>query len=68
MNRKTRGAKPASSVSPYETLKATPIWVIVDNAINDLVKNKDLVETTRRDYIVGYICEKLQRALPALDD
>jgi hypothetical protein len=36
----------------------------VDEAINDLVKNRDLIETTRRDYIVGYICEKLQRVLP----
>lgn len=40
------------------------VWKIVDEAINDLVKNRDLIETTRRDYIVGYICEKLQRVLP----
>jgi len=68
MNLKTRKARPEPSASPYETQKGTPVWRIVDNAINDLVKNKDLVETTHRDYIVGYICEKLQRILPLSDD
>jgi hypothetical protein len=68
MNRKTRTAKPSSSVSPYETQKGTLVWRIVDNAINDLVNNRDLVEATRRDYIVGYICEKLQRVLPTSSD
>jgi hypothetical protein len=47
--------------------RGTPVWKLVDKAINDLVENKDLVETTRRDYIVGYICEKLERLLPKTD-
>jgi hypothetical protein len=36
----------------------------VDKAINDLVDNQDLVEATQRDYIVGYICKKLESVLP----
>lgn len=67
MNRKARTTKPASSTGPYEMHRGTPVWKLVDKAINDLVENKDLVETTRRDYIVGYICEKLERLLPKTD-
>jgi hypothetical protein len=61
MNRRSAKEMSASSVSPYETQKGTQVWRTVNKAINDLVKNKDLIETTDRDYIVGYICEKLQR-------
>ena len=63
MNRKTRMTKLASSNGPYEMHRGTPAWQLVDKAINDLVENEDIVETTRRDYIVGYICEKLERLL-----
>jgi hypothetical protein len=68
MNRKTRTPESSSSVSPYETQKGTPVWRIVDNAINDLVNNDDLVEATRHDYIVGYVCKKLQPILPTSSD
>jgi len=46
--------------SPYEAYKETPLWKTVDGAVSHLVENGDVVEMTRRDYIVGYICEKLQ--------
>jgi hypothetical protein len=36
----------------------------VDKAIADLVENQDIIENTRRDYIVGYFCKKLERLLP----
>jgi hypothetical protein len=68
MNRKVGRVEPSHAVSPYDAQKGSPVWKIVDEAINDLVKNKDLVETTRRDYIVGFICEKLLRTLPMTDD
>jgi len=35
--------------------------MIVEKAIQDLVENHDIVETARRDYIVGTICKKLER-------
>lgn len=49
-----------SSVSPYETYKGTELWKIVDKVVSDLVENSDIVETARRDYIVGYLCQSLQ--------
>jgi hypothetical protein len=44
---------------PYEAFESTAIWKKLDKAVNELVKNKDIVETTRREYIVGYLCEAL---------
>jgi hypothetical protein len=67
MDRKTKTSKPSPTASPYEIYKGTPVWRILDKAVSDLVENNDLVETTRRDYIVGYICKKLQRVLPKSD-
>ncbi|MGA9584912.1 MAG: hypothetical protein WBQ95_06255 [Terracidiphilus sp.] len=49
-----------SSDTPYDVFRGAEIWNVVDKAISDLVKNNDLIENTRRDYIVGYICQKLQ--------
>jgi hypothetical protein len=46
--------------SPYDAYKGTPLWKTVEKAIVDLVKNTDIVEATRRDNIVGYICKELQ--------
>jgi hypothetical protein len=51
---------PELPATPYEAFRGTPAWETIDKAINDLVENGDIVETTRRDYIVGCICEKLQ--------
>jgi len=59
--------KPARSASPYEIHRGTPVWKVVDKAINDLIENGDLTETTPRDYIVGYICKKLRRLIPQAD-
>ena len=49
-----------SSASPYETHRGTELWKIVDKAVSDLVENSDIVETTQRNYIVGYLCQSLQ--------
>jgi hypothetical protein len=48
------------SATPYDAYRGTDIWKVVDEALSDLVSNSDLIENTRRDYIVGYICQKLQ--------
>ncbi len=48
------------SRTPYDAYRGTEVWKVVDKAICDLVYNHDLIESTRRDYIVGYICQKLQ--------
>jgi hypothetical protein len=64
MDRKPKETIHASSNFPYEMYMDAPVWEVVNAAIDDLVKNGDLVETTRRDYIVGYICKKLGGLLP----
>jgi hypothetical protein len=53
--------------SPYEVYKGTAVWNAINKAIDDLVENDDLVEKTRRDYIVGFICLKLQEVLSKAD-
>jgi hypothetical protein len=52
---------PVSSNSPYDLYKGTEVWKNVEQAIHDLSRNNDIVEATRRDDIVGYICKQLQR-------
>ncbi len=44
---------------PYVALEETPTWIAVESAIDDLVKNSDLVERTAREYVVGYLCRKI---------
>ena len=44
---------------PYSELAGSPAWQIIDRAIAELATNRDLVETTAHDYIVGYLCKAL---------
>ena len=54
-------SSPKRRSHPYSEFEDTAVWTAVDKAINDLVKNGDLVEETKREYIVGYICKALVR-------
>jgi hypothetical protein len=47
---------------PYEKSENTALWSVVNHAIEDLVKNTDIIETTNRRYIVGYLCKALCEA------
>jgi hypothetical protein len=51
-----RKSKPSH---PYEEFEKTRLWKALNKGILDLVKNKDLVEITRREYVVGYLCKVL---------
>ena len=42
---------------PYKKFQGTFLWERVDRAVTALAKNGDIQETTRREYIVGYICK-----------
>jgi hypothetical protein len=42
---------------PYQAFEGSPTWKRVERAISDLVKNGDIQEATRREYIIGYICK-----------
>lgn len=44
---------------PYQQYMDSSLWQIIDKAIDDLVENKDIEETTHRSYIVGYLCKQL---------
>jgi len=44
----------------YAELEGTPVWNSVDRAIKALLKNGDIELTTRREYVVGYICHKIR--------
>jgi hypothetical protein len=48
---------------PYQKYVDSPLWNTIDQAIEDLVDNKDLKETTDRVYIVGYLCEKISKTV-----
>jgi hypothetical protein len=39
-----------------------PAWGVVDRAVNDLIENDDLEETTVHELIVGYIVWQLAEA------
>ena len=59
MDRKTRTKSHDAKEPrhPYENYASTEMWKTLDRAIDDLVKNRDIVETTRHVYIVGYLCK-----------
>lgn len=46
---------------PYKKFEKTGLWKALNRGIHDLVKNQDLKELERREYIVGYLCKLLTR-------
>jgi hypothetical protein len=49
----------SSRPHPYLGLTTTPQWAVIDRAVLELAENRDLVETTAHEYIVGYLCKAL---------
>jgi hypothetical protein len=46
--------------SLYDQYKNSPLWKTIEKAIDDLVENQDLKETTSRDLIVGYLVKTIK--------
>lgn len=46
-------------MTPYENYKSHALWKVIEKAIAELVGNQDMLEKTKRDYIVGYLVEKI---------
>ena len=46
---------------PYVAYEGTPLWHIVKKAIADLEKNDDLAISEWHQYIVGYVCQRLDQ-------
>jgi hypothetical protein len=44
---------------PYKRYEGSPQWQILNEALDALVKNGDVQETTNRVYVVGYLCQAL---------
>lgn len=44
---------------PYTKYEGSPLWNIISEAISELVENQDIEETTRREYIVGYLVKEI---------
>lgn len=44
---------------PYQALQNTALWLEIDDAIAQLIGNQDIVENTRHETIVGYLCKRL---------
>ena len=42
---------------PYKEFEKTGLWKALNKGIQDLVRNQDLKEIERREYIVGYLCK-----------
>ena len=43
----------------YKEFESTKLWSVINQAIEELVDNTDIKETTDRKYIVGYLCKSL---------
>ncbi len=48
---------------PYKEYEQTQLWELIDKAIDDLVENQDIELTTRKEYIVGYLCKIIKSEL-----
>jgi len=48
-----------SNEFPYKDLVDSEMWIIIEKAIADLVKNGDIIEQTQRKYIIAYITKKV---------
>jgi hypothetical protein len=46
---------------PYQKYENSKLWIAVENAIDDLIENQDIELTTRKEYVVGYICKIIYR-------
>jgi hypothetical protein len=47
---------------PYARFEETPLWREIDAALGELERNRDLHVTTKREYVVGFLCQQLATA------
>lgn len=52
-------AEDTTRTHPYAALAGSAEWAVLDRAVLELAENRDLVETTAHEYIVGYLCKAL---------
>jgi hypothetical protein len=52
---------------PYENFEYTPLWAAVSNSLIELEQNQDIKITTRKEYVIGYICKQIRDCLKAVE-
>jgi|GEM_PF-1649350 hypothetical protein len=52
---------------PYQDYESLPVWNVLNNAIEDLIQNQDILEQTKRELIVGFLCKRLRPHLKQVD-
>jgi hypothetical protein len=67
---KSKGSRtqqvPKGQKHPYTRWQGTRLWKVIDEAVCDLVQNRDLAEDEYHEYIVGYICRIIERRKKAV--
>ncbi len=44
---------------PYKEFEETMLWKTIKDGIVELERNRDVELTTAREYVVGFLCQKL---------
>jgi hypothetical protein len=52
-----------SADHPYVDFENTPLWIAVNNSLIELEQNQNIKITTRKEYVVGYICKQISNSL-----
>ncbi|MEI7833886.1 MAG: hypothetical protein WCJ56_11905 [bacterium] len=47
---------------PYEEYENSELWIIVEKALEELVRNKDIILCTRKEYIIGYLLKSIMNS------
>jgi len=53
---------------PYTEFEHTALWKAVDAALAELEQNRDVKLSTAREYVVGYLCQRLAGQKLVTDD
>lgn len=44
---------------PYQQFENTDLWKKIEKALKELIKNQDIVVTTKTELVIGYLCKKI---------
>ncbi|MEY5041269.1 MAG: hypothetical protein RLZZ414_817 [Bacteroidota bacterium] len=42
---------------PYKDYENNKLWELIEKGIDDLIENQDIELTTRKEYVIGYLCQ-----------
>ena len=47
---------------PYQQFEGTSLWSAIDTELRELESNRDLELATKREYVIGALCQRLVSA------